>query len=280
MSAAQERLHFAAIHCDPGSGAAPELQYENLERMVARADQLSMRLTIMLTPQWADYISAAPARTSALDEWRQRGHEIAGHHHSVYHPGTWDGYSDLTEAERAQALGPRGRLLEHTGSLVDLENILLSLIPDLISGCANGETDKRSIPASFRYDTCPGFYTSYSQPLGTRLDGSDPLAGQNDFMLSGWINGREHLFLNHGLISAPFIAGSKAAYDAYEQGVWGVVVHTKDADVSALDEWLTHVAGAPRSRSVTVREAVESNAVPTLSLDPEVFLMVWLQERP
>ena len=163
---------------------------------------------------------------------------------------------------------------------MDLENILLNLVPDLSSGCANGESDKRSIPASFRYDTCPGFYTSDSQPLGTRLDGGDPLAGQNDFMISGWIDGREHTFLNHGLISAPFIEGSKTAFDDYEHGIWGVVVHTKDADVSALDDWLTHVAQAPNSRSMTVREAVESHVVPTISLDPELFLMVWSPERP
>ena len=89
--------HFVAIHCDPGAGSDPAQQYENLRQMVQVADDLAMTLTIMLTPPWVAYIQSDSGREQEIERWVQSGHELAGHHHSIYHPGTWDGYSDFSE---------------------------------------------------------------------------------------------------------------------------------------------------------------------------------------
>ncbi len=272
--------HFVAVHCDPGTGAQPELQFENLRQMIAVADALNMKLTLMLTPPWVTYIRSDSAREAEVLQWAQRGHELAGHHHSIYHPGTWDGYSDFTEVERRAVLGTRADLVEHLGPLDDLQEIIRSLVPNFVSGCANGERDKRVVPTGFRYDTCPGFYTTDAYPLGTRLMGSDSLAGQNDFILIGRIDGREHKFLNHGLISRAFQAQSQAAFRAADGGVFGVVVHTKSADVVALTTWLNFVSESGTTLPVTVREAIESTDLPERELDEALFLRVWPADPP
>jgi len=243
--------------------------------MVADADRRGVKLTIMLTAQWADYIAAEAGRRAVVLGWIDDGHELAGHHHSVYHPGTWDGYSDFTEMDRAAILGPRGALTPHEGTLADWAAAVQAVIPGFRAGCGNGERDKRVIPAAIEFDTCPGVYTADREVLGTRLDGSDPYAGQNDFVLMGTTDGVERRFLNHGLIGGSFLEGAQAAFDAASTGAYGVVVHTKEADVAALRAWMDHVVAAGKGQSATVTAIMTRGGLPIRRLAAETLNQVY-----
>ena len=276
----QGALSFSSGPLRPGWWGCSRNAISQFGSNGGKCQRLNARLTIMLTPQWAEFIAADPRRLSVLDEWRAAGHEIAGHHHSVYHPGTWDGYSDFDESQRTEILGPRLSAQTFMGDLAALQSAIATAAPNLVSGCGNAERDKRVLPESFVYDTCPGFYTSNEHPFGTRLNGSDPLAGLNEFLLGGTINGNAHRFLNHAIISGPFLDQVKMAFEQYQDGVWGVVVHTKDADVETLDRWLTFASAAVSARSVTVREAVETSGLPIKTLDVDLLEMIYPADRP
>lgn len=267
--------HFMAVHCDPGPGATPQEQFTTLEAMVEYADVRSLKLTIMLTAQWAAYIAADDDRRRRVLGWGAAGHELAGHHHSVYHPGTWDGYSDFEEAERLEILGPRGARTPYVGTLADWTDVVQGLVPAVRAGCGNGERDKRVIPPALVYDTCPGFYTTDRQPLGTRLDGADPYAGQSDFVLVGTTDGIERRFLNHAIIGGPFMEDAMAAYDTVDSGAYGVVVHTKEADLASIQRWMDHVVEANKGTSATVSEIVMSGRLPERVLADDVFNRVY-----
>ena len=70
------------------------------------------------------------------------------------------------------------------------------------------------------------------------------------------------------------------AFEQYQDGVWGVVVHTKDADVETLNRWLTFASAAVSARSVTVREAVETSGLPIKTLDVDLLEMIYPADRP
>ncbi|MFZ2603265.1 MAG: hypothetical protein WAX79_04600, partial [Candidatus Omnitrophota bacterium] len=66
--------------------------------MVKKANGYNIKLTLMFTAQCADYISERPERTTEFEKWKKHGHEIAAHHHSIYH-ANWDGYTNYTKEE-------------------------------------------------------------------------------------------------------------------------------------------------------------------------------------
>jgi hypothetical protein len=267
--------HFMAIHCDPGRGADPMNEFTNLETMVADANERSLRLTIMLTAQWADYIVASSDRLRQVRGWGEAGHELAGHHHSVYHPGSWDGYTDFSDLERREIRGPSDRT-EYLGTLDDWADHVMAVASDLSSGCSNGEVDKRSIPDVIRYDSCPGFYTTDAYTLGTRAEGDDPLHGRNDFVLVGETAGVERRFLSHSIIAGGFLAGATSAFDDMTEGAYGVIVHTHEADVTALRRWMDHVVSVDAAGGTsTLRDIIQSGILPERRLSDDVFNLVY-----
>ncbi len=271
--------YFIAIHCDPNATFPGE--FINLGKMIDEADTRGIKLTLMFTPQWANFILEEPPRKAKLEGWAADGHEIAMHHHSIYHPGTWDQYTDFEFDEYAKVMGlPKAEQQEKLGNLDDLSAILESLYPGIDSGCAADERDKRVLPDTVVKDTCSGFYTNYAYPVGTRADATDPLMGVNDFVLVGKTeNGIERRWLSHGMISAPFIDGSEIALKAMEGGAHGVIVHTRDADQDSLVDWMTRLisydGGAGTS---TVSAIIESGALPEEPIDGAVLNTVYESE--
>lgn len=91
--------YFTAVHNGAydfkGGAAYLEESYKALEKMVQLADDQHVRLTLLFSAQYSDYISSAPARVAALEGWKKTGHEIGAYHQG---PDTkaWDGYSDLS----------------------------------------------------------------------------------------------------------------------------------------------------------------------------------------
>ena len=138
----------------------------------------------------------------------------------------------------------------------------------------------RTMPSSITHDTCSGFYTTYAYPPGTRSEGSDPLIGVNDFVLVGTTpNGVERRWLGHGMISSAFIGDSEATLHAMESGAHGVAVHTKSADVSAVEAWseiLLALDGG--AGSATVSEIIDSGVLPEETLASAVLNEVYASE--
>ena len=274
-------LYYIAVHCDPNA-VFPE-EYLRLEEMIAEADAHGIKLTLMFTPQWAEFIVPDATRKSKIAVWEGKGHEIAMHHHSVYHPGTWDQYTDFAFEEYAPILGiAKAQQMEKLGDLDALMKVLDGIKPGMVAGCANAETDKRALPDTIIKDTCPGFYTNYAYPIGTRGEGADPLMGANDFVLVGTTtNGIERRWLNHGLISANFVDGAEEALRGLAAtGAHGSIIHTKDHDLSALKEWLKRLIEFDKGAgSSTLSAIIEGGTLPEETIDSETLNRVYDDEE-
>lgn len=84
------------VHCEP-LNAVPS-SFLDLLDMVVKADQQQVRLTIDLTPPWAQMILANPGFLNSVTQWQQAGHELGVHHHPYWvsetRNTTWDGYTN------------------------------------------------------------------------------------------------------------------------------------------------------------------------------------------
>ncbi|MBR56818.1 MAG: hypothetical protein CMH54_02040 [Myxococcales bacterium] len=268
--------YFIAVHCDPNV-TFPE-EFLHLDTMVLAANEQNVKLTLMFTPQWVEYILGAPSRKDRFDFWVASGHEIAMHHHSVYHPGTWDQYSDFEYDEYAPIMGfAKADNAEKLGDLDDLMASLDTLHPGIKAGCANDEADKSVMPDAVVKDTCSGFSNSYAYPVGTRAEGADPLKSVNDFALVGTTaNGIERRWLSHGMISAPFIDATELAFNEMNGGAHGVVIHTNDHDVSSLNSWLIILANYDQGAgSDTVSGILDGGTLPEETIDPAILNAIY-----
>ncbi len=97
--AEQEPETFFVVHCEPQT---PHL-FPQLIRLVDIANRFDIPLTIEFAPQWVEMILADPQKEQRVRTWQQQGHEIAAHHHSVYHLN-WDGFTNYPDSV-IQALG-------------------------------------------------------------------------------------------------------------------------------------------------------------------------------
>ena len=160
--------YFIAIHNEPfnlnDGSKLIENSYTTLKRMIERADRYSIKLTLMFSAQWADYISKDKNRMELLEKWKKNGHEIAGHHHSIYHTNR-DGYTnyplETAQKERMQKLtngkGDKNITEKYFGTLKDYISMLKKINPDIKSGCMNAEEDMKEIPEELIYETSSGY---------------------------------------------------------------------------------------------------------------------------
>jgi len=261
--------YFVAIHNEPYHFPGGEVKlaeaYNTLRRMVAEADRYDIKLTLMFTAQWADYISGSPERMAELVSWKNRGHEIAGHHHSIYH-GNWDGYTDYSEEEAEvqrieQGIEPE----EYLGTLEDYINKLRKLNPDIKSGCMNEEHDKRAMPEAIVYGTCSGF--ACCGETGSRLSDVVPEKGKNEYVLTGVVSGIARKWLAHFQITTPERreAGQTVFGSMNPSHVYGVVTHSavgvQEQEYYRFLEFL-HSADPEGNRSRTVGEVIEQHLLP------------------
>jgi len=96
-TAGTPRSYFT-IHCDPNESPL----FPVLIRFVDLATRYDTPLTIELTPQWTQVILADSVKLQHVRMWQAQGHEIAVHHHGIYH-AVWDRYTDYSDAEIAAA---------------------------------------------------------------------------------------------------------------------------------------------------------------------------------
>lgn len=225
--------YFIAIHNEPTppSSDAIAANFLLLTAMIARADSYNMKITLMFTAQWANYIVADYDRFSTVQGWAANGHEIGSHHHSIYHLA-WDGYSNYN---RELALQVRYDLYQKNelflGSLDDAYMGALHLInPGMKAGCVNDEMDKHAMPDAIIYDTCSGF-ANIGEPGQTLSDATDPVKGRNDYISAGYYKDIKRLWLTHfQTTTMERQLEAQTVFLAMDSGVYGSVNHSSSGE--------------------------------------------------
>lgn len=258
--------YFIAIHNEPAH-ESPQGVGENyliMKEMVDEANKYNIKLTIMLSAQWADYI----LENDKLDEvrsWSEQGHEIAAHHHSVRH-GSWDGYTDYSEEEAREIRLTMVKEPEtYLGTLDDFWNKLQSLgVGDIKSGCVNEEADKMVMPDQIVYATCSG-YANFGEP-GIVLNDHDPSKAINDYVVVDTVNGIERKWLAHSQVYQSLEESVRVLDSAESDQVFGLVVHStrKGRQDKILYDFMKmfNSRDSDGKKSMTVSEIIESGVLP------------------
>jgi len=269
--------YFIAIHNEPLHDAPDAKQriaknYLTLKEMIARANKYNIKLTLMFTAQWADYISESPERMADLELWKKQGHEIAAHHHSIYHPGSWDGYTDYSEEERrAQRIKLGKKPEKYLGNLNDFIGKLKKINVDVKSGCVNDEYDKRVMPYDIIYDTCSGF-ANYGEPGRKVMDFETPLKGKNEYISVGIVNNVKRKWLAHfQIITDERQKSAQTVFNSMKAGVYGAVVHSNKEQAEPYYDFIEflHSKDPDGKKSRTVSEIIEQELIPERSISEE-----------
>ena len=263
--------YFLAIHNEPAPPDSEEIaeNYLVLTRMVQKADEYNIKLTLMFTAQWGEYIAADPNRLAMLQSWESNGHEIAAHHHSIYHK-SWDGYSNYAEELVLQVRDEYERYMPFLGTLDDYMDILQFLNPDMKSGCMNDETDKHALPDEIIYDTCSGF-ANFGRP-GQKINDTDPHKGVNYYISIGFYKGIQRLWLTH--FQTTSMSNQLAAQEVFrsmDSGVYGSVNHSSPREQEAFFAYISflHEQDPTGDNSRTVSSIIEGDLLVTRYLDIE-----------
>jgi hypothetical protein len=239
-----------------------------------------MRLTIMLTPQWIDFILKDEARKDAVTSWKEKGHELSAHHHSVYLGATgktppneknvnggWDGYSNysLKEIEEYRQIMNTPKIEQHLGDLKDYDEALSQLDPNIQSGCMNEQDDVNVIPNNVKYSSClsPGNISKSGGPQ------SKEHLSFNKYVFTATVNGIERKWLLHGLLRKNLADEIYETTENYfknptQQIIIGTVFHNNKLEEKIFNNWLDflHRLDVKSQRSLTLSEAIESNILP------------------
>lgn len=267
--------YFFAVHNEPqnrpNGRADIEKAYPVLEDMVARADRYNMKLTLMFSAQWADYIAESPERLAEVRSWKAAGHEISAHHHGVWH-GSWDGYSSYSEAEADAIRIQQGHNPpeEYHGTLDDYMAHLYQLDPGVKSGCLNEEPDKQEMPDQILYGTGSGL-ANHGEPGVRELDPT-PTKAINDFITVGNVNGIQRKWLAHYQIYHD-LASSQQVFDQMDSGAFGGVVHSVQSQAEALYSLMEHIHQQdPQGlNSRTMTGIIEGGLLPEKTVSDEVI---------
>lgn len=267
--------YFVAIHNEAlPDPLYPEVtlekSYITLKEIIAKADSFNIKLTLMFTPQWVDYINSDNNRLEDLKKWKLKGHEIAAHHHAIKHPN-WDGYTNMTKDE---AITLREKLRkdhmseEYLGTMDDYINKLQEINPFINSGCVGKFID---MPDNFIYDTCSGVgNTGYTKQ---KLLDEDPKKGINEYISSFIINGIERKYLAHAQITTEdrLLEAKEIINSMDPTGVYGAVAHsiknnpaTNQGDAIYILEYLDflHEKDPKGFKSKTISEIIENKLLP------------------
>ncbi len=86
---------FFVVHCEDQNGNSNS--WVNLGVLLDEADNYGVKLSVELSPSWAQMIVSDPTKRLELDAWRNSGHAFGAHHHGTTHPA-YDGYTDRDPA--------------------------------------------------------------------------------------------------------------------------------------------------------------------------------------
>lgn len=244
-----------------------EESYNILKKMVAKADEYHIKLTLLFAPSWADYLLTDKERAAEFARWKNNGHEIGAYHHEIDQEN-WDGYSLLPQSEAEMQrikMGYSAASNSYHGSLTDFIAKIRQLNPDLKSGCMNDEHGKDVLTDAIVYDTCSGF-ANFGEPGRIELD-MDPEKGRNDYLSVGSHNDIERKWLTHYAMTS-----ERAAENAFNAmhagGVYGVVNQSVPRDWQAVLDYLEflHTMDPQAEMSRTVSQIIEQQLLPEKKL--------------
>jgi hypothetical protein len=250
--------------------------------MVQRADSYKMKLTLMFSAQFADHILESPERTAEVRQWKASGHEIAAHHHSIFH-GNWDGYTAvgretalqqrIVGAQRSPMVSATlaewgGQPEPYLGTLDDFMDHVRSLDADVQSGCANDEGFPRALPDGILFDTCSG-YANFGSPGQTLQDDASADKGRNEYISVGKVNGITRKWLCHYQTVQPQrVAAAREVFRRMSAGVYGSVNHSTAREFLAFCSWIDFLHSRdPEGRlSRTVASVIDQKLLPEVEL--------------
>lgn len=267
--------YFLAVHHEPhhvedGPTEVFDIEYVVTERMIAKADEYNIKLTLMFNPQWAEYLTESKDRLDALEQWKDTGHEIAIHHHSIFH-GNWNGYTDfpqekiLKERKSKVDIGLIKQSENYLGTLDDMLEILRTINTGINSACFNTESAEMFLPAGVIYDTCSG-YANYGEP-GRRINDSvTPMKGVNEYITTSVVNGEKKYWLTH--YQTTKLESVRRAKEIFltlgSNKVYGSVNHNSKREEEAFMKYLEflHSQDPKGKMSRTLTEVIESKLIP------------------
>lgn len=224
-----------------GGRPALEESYKALQGMVKLAGERGVRLTLLFSAQYADYVSADPARAAELAAWQRAGHEIGAYHQG---PETtaWDGYTDLPAAELAALRGgapASGGHKEYFAALARLET-------DLRTGCMVGGSDAEFLAAAPSYEICLRGDTGGARGAA---------AGVNDSVFVPRAGGPRRKLSSYHPSDKAGIEAAQSAFGGMGLGVYGASFRSTPAEFGAFYAWLNFLARQDpqglRSRTVS-----------------------------
>jgi len=266
-------IHNEPYHMDNGIQIIDRHYREALQPMVQRANEYNIKLTLMFSPNWADYISESPQRMAELQSWAEQGHEISAHHHSIYHQGRWDGYSNYSESEIIALRNSLGFTIEpYLGTLSDFTNKIKQINPDIKSGCMNDEEDKNVLPDEIIYDTCSGF-ANFGEP-GTVMVDRLPQKGINEYISVADFKGIRRMWLAHtNITTEQQQQAAQNSMNSIDDGVFGVGTHSNPDQVQAYYDFLEFLNSKDPNgeNSKTVTEIIEQRIIPGNEIPAELI---------
>ncbi len=253
----QPENSFFVIHCDPGFSHL----FPKLRQMVDSATVHNVPLTLELSPQWVYSILEDDAKLQQVREWQEWGHEIAAHHHSIFHC-FWDSLTNYV-ADSIMLYQPQAPACDSGVLISNMQPFWDSL--DVLCGDSLlltwGSSDNN--PAVDMYPDVPyrtdGGRTDPAQAFSNPypvVHGPTEMAGQtygpyltcqiNYFFIDniGKVNAVKNLYLDNGFSN--------------DYSVVGVVTHVFDfnANPSYFFNWLNFIEG---KGCKTVRQILREN---------------------
>jgi hypothetical protein len=162
---------FFVVHCEALNDQLIDTTFKKgLEPLVHLADSYNVKLTISLSPQWAQYFLKNPLTLYKVRQWIQNNHEIGTLHYGLNHEPTWDYYTNETDPQiiKKAKRDPNKK----RGSMIDLINEVNALLlsPDIQATPAK----QMSLhPSDYETDMLPGTPIKYLS-AGYRIS-DDPM---------------------------------------------------------------------------------------------------------
>lgn len=267
--------YFIAIHNEPfhdeyNSDERLAAAYITLKEMVAKADKYNIKLTLMFTAQWSDYILASSDRKADLAAWKKNGHEISAHHHETGH-GNWDGYTNKTKEEAGAERQKLGKKESYLGNIEQYYERLSSIDSNIVSGCLNEEANKDALADKVTYLTCSGFLNN--GPVGVRVGDADSRKAKNDYITVGTWKGIKRKWLNHFQVTTA--EREKSAEEMFNtmnsSQVSGSVTHSLEGEAESFYSFLEFLHSKDPSgiNSRTVTEVIDEKLIPEKTVTDE-----------
>ena len=274
--------YFIGVHLNPVRVENLDLEmsgyYRRGKQMIDYATEHNIKLSLMFSAPWAEYISKSPERRAELESWKQAGHEIGMHHHDIYHKGSWDGYTEasLGEVDRARrALGEVPRKLReppenYVGDLNELMVIMKKINPNMDSGVANELDTKKTMPDELLYSAASG-YLNFGEPK-VMWDGmNDPNRAINDYVYVSEINDIKRNWLGYAHVMNPGqVESGIETFNSMNSGqVFGAVMHNSEEEKEALFSLIDflNTKDSNGEKSMVQAEIIKSRILPEVEIE-------------